>query len=100
MYDENFLGCKFEAISVRFSFSVVINLSTLSWNQLESHDFKIPLQSIGNQALRLHENQALLITIYFRSCGSAFERKQLVQFLHTTECTEVFKSKTKSIRPT
>ena len=51
--DKNFLGYKSEAISVRFLFSIVIYLSTISQNLLESHDFTIPLRSNGNQALAL-----------------------------------------------
>ena len=36
-----------------FFFSIVIDLFTITQNLLESHDFTIPLQSNGNQALVL-----------------------------------------------
>ena len=54
IYDENLLGCKSHAISVRISFLIAINLLTISWNQLESHDLMIPLRSDGNQASGLY----------------------------------------------
>ena len=50
MFDKNPLGCKSEPISVRFLFSIVVNLSTISQDMLESYDFTIPLRSNGNQA--------------------------------------------------
>ena len=56
MYDKNLSGCKSEAISVRLLFSIVINLSTISQNLLESRDFTILLRSNGNQALKTARN--------------------------------------------
>ena len=50
IYDENLLGRKSEPISVRFLFSIVIDLYTKSQNLLELHDFTILLRSNGNQA--------------------------------------------------
>ena len=52
IYDENLLGRKSEPILVRFLFSIVIDLSTISQNLRESHDFTILLRSTGNQASR------------------------------------------------
>ena len=50
IYDKNILGCKSEPISVRFLLLIVMNLSTISQNLLESHYFTILLRSNGNQA--------------------------------------------------
>ena len=61
--DKHLLGCKFQAISVRFSFSVVINLSTICWNQLESHDVTVLVRSNGNQALAIHDTFKALTPI-------------------------------------
>ena len=61
--DKHLLGCKFEAISVRFSFSIVINLSTICWNQLELHDFTIPVRSNGNQASAIHDTFKVLTSV-------------------------------------
>ena len=47
IYDKNLLSCNSEPISVRFLLSVVINLSTISQNLTESHDFTILLRSNG-----------------------------------------------------
>ena len=49
-WDKNFMGCISEPISVRFLFSIVINLSTITQNLTESHNFTIPLRSGRNQA--------------------------------------------------
>ena len=61
--DKYLLGCKFEAISVRFSFSTVINLSTICWCQFESHDFTIPVRFNGNQALDIRDTFKALTPI-------------------------------------
>ena len=61
--DKHLLDCKFEAILARFSFSIAVNLSTICWNQLESHDFTNPVRSNGSQALAISDTLKALTPI-------------------------------------
>ena len=63
IYDNDLSGYKSEATLERFSFFILINLFTVSWNQLESHDFTIPLRSNGNQDEVLNIIQKLQLNI-------------------------------------
>ena len=82
IYDRNLRGCKSEPISVRFLFSILINVFTINQNQFESHDFTIPLRSNGNQTLQ-YILQGIMINVSKTENTKSFSKTQFM--VHRTE---------------